>query len=106
MKALKILGIAWLVIGALLTLTALVGSAPPSSQHNVPAGNGVVTNLAEHEMLDSHQTMLEQMRLSDTSRMVTMIQDDSTWADQDMIRLQEEHQAQLDRMIGKRHGQP
>ncbi|GMQ86008.1 MAG: hypothetical protein BMS9Abin07_1579 [Acidimicrobiia bacterium] len=101
MAALKAVGIVWLLLGV-LALVALIASAPPLSQHNLPAAGGVVTNLAEHDMLHSHQTMLEQMRLSDAPGMATMIQDDPVWADPDMIRLQEEHQSQLDRMIGKR----
>jgi hypothetical protein len=60
----------------------------------------------EHfEMLEPDQAMLQRMRSGTSQVMMTMIQEDPTWVDPDMIRLQEEYQAQLDRMIGRRPDQ-
>ncbi len=58
------------------------------------------------DMLESDMAMLEQMRASTSPVMMTMVQDDRMWTDPDMIRVQEEYQAQLDRMLGRRPGPP
>ena len=58
------------------------------------------------DMLESDRAMLEQMRVSTSPMMMTMVQDDRMWTDPDMIRVQEEYQAQLDRMLGRRPGPP
>ena len=58
------------------------------------------------EMLESDMAMLEQMRTFTSPVMATMVQDDRMWTDPDMIRVQEEYQAQLDRMLGRRPGPP
>jgi hypothetical protein len=50
------------------------------------------------------QPLIGQENRSD--RRLTMISVDSMWVDPNKIRLQEEYQAQLDRMIGKRPDQP
>jgi hypothetical protein len=57
-------------------------------------------------MLESDIAMLELMRVSTSPVMMTMVQDDRMWTDPDMIRVQEEYQAQLDRMLGRRPGLP
>jgi len=38
--------------------------------------------------------------------MTTMIRADPMWVDPEMIRLQEQYQMQVDRMLGNRPGQP
>lgn len=58
------------------------------------------------DMLESDMAMLEQMRASTSPVMMTMAQDDRMWTDPDMILVQEEYQAQLDRMLGRRPGPP
>lgn len=58
------------------------------------------------DMLESDMAMLEQMRAFTSPQMMTMVQDDRMWTDPPMIRAQEEYQAQLDRMLGRRPGPP
>lgn len=57
------------------------------------------------DMLESDAVMLEEMRASASPVMATMIQQDPMWTDSGMIRAQEEYQAQIDRMLGRRPGQ-
>lgn len=64
------------------------------------------TGVQQTEMLESDMAMLEQMQSSTSRVMMTMIQEDPMWTDPDMIRAQEDYQAQMDRMLGKRPGQP
>lgn len=60
------------------------------------------TSVQQTEMLESDMAMLEQMRASTSRVMTVMIQEDPMWTDPDMIRVQEDYQAQRDRMLGKR----
>ncbi|MEX1207904.1 MAG: hypothetical protein WEE36_04745 [Acidimicrobiia bacterium] len=55
-------------------------------------------------MPESDQLMLQQMRSGTSPGMTPMIREDPMWVDPDMIKAQEEYQAQLDRMVGKRPG--
>lgn len=64
------------------------------------------TTVQQTEMLESDMAMLEQMRASTSPVMTTMIQEDPMWTDPDMIQAQEDYQAQMERMLGKRPGQP
>ena len=106
MKALKRLLILWSAIILAATVAALTLPAS-ATEPGTPAGaHQVVSDLGQLEMLNADQQMLQQMRRVATPNMVTMIETDPMWTDPDMIRLQEEYQGQLDRMIGKRPGQP
>ena len=87
-----------LVLMAVVAAVALVGSALSTSTPR----SDVVTDLAEREMLDGDMEMLERMRTSLSPQMNTMISIDPMWVDPDMIRAQEQYQAQLDRMMGNR----
>jgi hypothetical protein len=53
------------------------------------------------DMLDADQQMLERQ-----PNMNSMIEQDPMWVDPEMIRLQEDYQAQIDRMMGRRPVQP
>jgi hypothetical protein len=57
-------------------------------------------------MLAVDQRMLQRMSSSVAREMTTMIQADPMWLDPEMIRLQEQYQIQLDRMLGKSPGRP
>ncbi|MDP3984533.1 MAG: hypothetical protein Q8Q52_05970 [Acidimicrobiia bacterium] len=61
----------------------------------------MVTDFGEAGMLGGDMQMLERMRVSVPSSMNTMIEVDPMWVDSDMIRAQEQYQAQLDRMIAR-----
>lgn len=102
MKRLTVLVSAlFLAVIIAMIVSALDGDGVPS-----PSRAQVVTDLRQSEMLEADQQMLEQMRAMASASMGTMIDQKPMWVDPDMIRLQEENQAQLDRMIGRRSGQP
>jgi hypothetical protein len=104
-KILKMLVGAWFL---LIIVAVAIAITNPQAANNPDrhTGHQVVSDLGQLEMLDSDQQMLQGMRGALTPNMVTMIESDPMWTDPDMIRLQEQNQAQLDRMIGKRPGQP
>lgn len=64
------------------------------------------TGAERTEMVDSDFAMLNRMRATTSPVMTTMIREDPMWSDPDMIRAQQEYQAQIDRMLAKRAGQP
>lgn len=90
----------------LIALAAAVATAPQASDPGVPSNGRVVSDLGQLDMLGSDQQMLDRMQAGVDPNMGTMIDQDPMWVDPDMIRLQEEYQAQLDRMIGRRPGTP
>jgi len=90
----------------LIGLVAAVATAPPESDPGAPSSRRVVSDLGQLDMLGSDQQMLDRMQAGADPNMGTMIDQDPMWVDPDMIRLQEEYQAQLDRMIGRRPGTP
>jgi len=100
MKALAITVLLWAVlVTALLTGAAVDGAASPTRPS--PRADAV-TDLGKVGMLDADLRMLERMRVSVSPQMSTMISVDPMWVDPEMIRAQEQYQAQLDRMIGRR----
>ncbi|GMQ94369.1 MAG: hypothetical protein BMS9Abin12_1858 [Acidimicrobiia bacterium] len=86
----------------LVTLVVAVASSHPASEHRVPASYRVVTDVGQANMLESDQLMLDQMRTAAPLNMQSMIERNSMWLDPYMVRLQEQNQAQLDRMIARR----
>lgn len=105
MKKLAILTSVFLAVGV-LTVLALIASSPKRSVASPPARDRVVIDQRQSEMTDADQRMLERMRVSVSPNMGTMIAGDQMWIDPEMIRLQEENQAALDRMVGRRPGSP
>jgi hypothetical protein len=98
-----------IVLGVIIVLVAVVAataSAPPGGETRTPGQGQNVSDVSQLDMLDADLRMLERMRASVSPNMDTMIEKDSMWVDPDMIRLHEEYQSQLDRMLGKRPGQP
>jgi hypothetical protein len=89
-------------LAAILAIAAL-----PATQGQAPTGHRSDYSAEETaRMLDSDHQMLDQMRSAVSPVMDTMIHHDPMWIDPDMIRLQEEYEAQIDRMLGRRPGQP
>lgn len=99
-KTLTILVSSWIL---LIIVVALIVITSPTAADDTetPTGHQVVADLAQLDMLDSNQGMLQQMRSAATPNMLTMIDSKPMWTDPDMIRRQEEFQRELDRMIGK-----
>lgn len=96
----------WSAIAVLLAVLLLGITIAGLSSVNGGVDRPVSQGVQQTEMLVSDMAMLELMQSSTSPVMMTMIQDDPMWTDPDMIRAQEEYQAQLDRMLGKRPGQP
>lgn len=96
----------WAIVGLLTVLLLSIGvvavvTADPGVNRPSPA-----TYVERGDMLESDAVMLQEMRASASPVMMTMIQRDPMWTDPEMIRAQEEYQAQIDRMLGRRPGQP
>ena len=86
----------------MLSVALGIGLGGPASPDDQPTGRVAAEQLG---MLESDQLMLQQMRTGTSPVMTTMIGEDPMWIDPDMIKAQEEYQAQLDRMLGQRPGQ-
>lgn len=99
----------WAVLVSVSFFVAFVGLialAPKGDSVPPPSRDQVVSNLGQTGMLESDQQMLDQMRTTVSPNMKTMIDHNPMWTDPSMIRLQEEYQAQLDRMIGRHRDRP
>ncbi len=102
MKILKILVGAWLVL--VVGAVAIASTGSPSGNDPGPrTGHQVVSDVGQLDMLEADQAMLQRMQDAVIPNMVTMIETDPMWVDPEMIRLQEEHQAELHRMIAEPH---
>ncbi|HEX6302100.1 MAG TPA: hypothetical protein VF148_16725 [Acidimicrobiia bacterium] len=94
------------IVGLLAVLLVAITIAGLSSIQGDVGRPSHEREIQQLDMLESDMAMLEQMRASTSPVMMTMIQDDRMWTDPDMIRVQEEYQAQLDRMLGRRPAPP
>ena len=99
-----LIGLGLLMVAAV----AIVEVAAPSSgaSQSAPVSERLVVDTELLGMLADDQLMLQHMSSFATPDMTTMIQADPMWVDPEMIRLQEQYQMQIDRMLGKRPGQP
>lgn len=96
----------WAIAGLLAVLLLGITIAGLSSVDGEVDRPVSQRGVQQSEMLESDMAMLDQMRASTSPVMLTMIGEDPMWTDPDMIRAQEEYQAQMDRMLGERPGQP
>lgn len=94
------------IAGLLLVLIVGLGIATLAGSSSTGDQPGTGGRVEQGEMLEADQQMLQRMRAWTSPPMTTMIRQEPMWTDPDMIRAQEEYQAQLDRMLGKRPGQP
>lgn len=90
----------------LLVVTVMVVVALGPSLLQDPVGESpstaVVTDLGRDAMLDQDMQMLERMRVTVSPNMNQMIELDPMWVDAEMLRAQEQYQAQVDRMLARR----
>lgn len=90
----------------LLVVTVMVVVALGPSLLQDPVGESsptaVVTDLGRDAMLDEDMQMLERMRVTVSPNMNQMIELDPMWVDAEMLRAQEQYQAQIDRMLARR----
>ena len=90
---------------AVVAIVDVAAPSPGASQAaSVSERLGVDTDRLD--MLAIDQRMLQRMSSSVAPDMTTMIRADPMWVDPEMIRLQEQYQMQVDRMLGNRPGQP
>ena len=101
MKVLIVIAVSWLLFFAVvMTAAAIDGGLSPGPTQSSPR-TAVVTDIRNRGMLEADLRMLERMRVATSPAMNAMIELDPMWVDPDMIRAQEQYQAQLDRMIGR-----
>ncbi len=92
-------------IAILIAFIVAVAAVLPAHDAGASSSGQVVSNRSQLDMLVSDQQMLNFMRAGVSANMGTMIHNDRMWVDPDMIQLQEQYQAEMDRMIGRRSGQ-
>lgn len=89
-----------LAVVALVALTALAVQTTPAWPP--PAGPQIMADLRQDAMLDAHRPMMSQMRTAATPGMPSRMPGDPmrrmTAAE---LRLMEQEQAQLDRLVGR-----
>ena len=104
-------GTRWIVGVAALGAVGLLGLAVGRSTANDytgPARSGRLTQMEHsgemHAMLQQHQDMMSQMQSSLSPQMLELMSTDPMWrmlGSGDMIRLMEEHQGDIDRMLAR-----
>jgi len=90
-------------IAALIVLIAFGATGEGVRQ---PIENRVTSDLGQLDMLEAVQPMLDRMRVTVSPDVNTMLDQHPMWFDEAMIQAQEDYQAQLDRMVGRRSGRP
>lgn len=101
----------FLVLGGMLLgviVTVGIVAAGDGEGRKQPTQVGQLTQLEQsgemHAILERHRQMLEQMQANVSPAMLQLMQNDPMWQmmrSTDWARLDEEHQADLDRMMGK-----
>jgi len=102
-----ILGVAAVAAVGLLGVAVGAGSTDAGTG-TAPIHAGRLTQLEQtgtmRQMLQQHQDMLTQMQATMNPQMLEMMRNDPMWRmlqSGDMIRLQEEHQDDIDRMLAR-----
>jgi len=101
--------LALIFLFSLAVLIGLVGViSGTSGVDNVGSttNDGVVADLGRLPSLDADHEMLDQMRATEVPNRGVMADQNPMWDDPDTIRAQEQYEAQIDRMIGRRPGRP
>jgi hypothetical protein len=94
-----------LLMMAVVAIVEVAAPSPGASQA-APVSERLGADTDRLDMLAVDQRMLQRMSSSASPDMTTMIQTYPMWVDPEMIRLQEQYQTQIERMLGKRPGQP
>lgn len=100
-----LIGLGGALLGAALTLGTLAVSEDDSGT-GAPVGQ--LTRMEEsgemHDLFERHREMLQQMQDDATPAMRELMNTDPMWQmmrSEDWARLDEEHQADIDRMLGR-----
>jgi hypothetical protein len=93
-----------LAIGLTLVAAMAAVAGAPETERLVSDRWQVVSDVSQLEMINRHQPMMEQMRVSATPQMGSQMAYDPMWTtlDADMVTLMEQNQAQIDRMLARR----
>lgn len=99
-----------MIFGAIVT-AGVLSATDDDEGGRQPAPAGRITRMEQsgemHEILEQHRLMLEQMQDSASPAMLQLMSNDPMWQmmrSEDWARMDEQHQADIDRMLGK--GQP
>lgn len=99
---------ALLGIGVLGFLLALWLATPGDDDDRSPGQVGRMTRMEQsgemHETLEAHREMMKQMQESASPQMLELMNSDPMWQmmrSDDWARLDEDHQADIDRMLGR-----
>jgi hypothetical protein len=101
MRFVRLVAVTWvLFVVVAFAGAAMSGGLPgrPTEPDSRPAG---VTDTMSPAMIEGDMQMLERMRATLSPSMDTMIEADPMWVDPQMIRAQEQYQAQIDRMLAR-----
>ncbi len=94
-----------IALGLLMTFTVVVVALGPKPDDPVGSWGqtAVVENLDNQQMLDGHEGMMDQMRGSVTPQMTNLMPADPMrqMLSPETIRLMEQNQEQIDRMLGR-----
>lgn len=102
MKFFRIVAAGWVLFFVVVMTAAALNGGLRSSPAQSSTRTVVVIDFEEARILEEDMRMLERMRVSVPSSMLRMTELDPMWVDSNMIRAQEQYQAQLDRMIARR----
>lgn len=105
----KIAAAPLILLIAILSIVWATGGESGGGNGASPAPAGRITQLETtgemHTMLQQHQAMMEQMRVSTTPQMTKIMEQDPMWQmlhSGQMIELMEQHQAEIDEMLARR----
>ena len=93
---------AWLLLVVMVMAVVAFGPSLLQDPTRNPSPTAAVTDLGRDGMLEGDMQMLERMRVTVIPNMNQMIELDPTWVDPEMLRAQEQYQAQIDRMLARR----
>ena len=96
------------IVLASVAITAGIAAITRSRDAPEPVPVGELTQMEQsgdmHDVLERHRQMLQRMRDVATPEMLELMNNDPMWQmlrRQDWARLDEEHQADIDRMLGQ-----
>jgi hypothetical protein len=100
------LALAAVFVSVAITIGIVAVARGRDASEPVPVGE--LTQMEQsgdmHDILERHRQMLQQMQVVATPQMFQLMNNDPMWQmlrGQDWARLDEEHQADIDRMLGQ-----
>ena len=101
MRLVRIVAITWVLFVVVAFAGAAMRGGLPGGPTEPDSRSAVVTDSRAPAMIEGDMQMLERMRATLSPSMDTMIEADPMWVDPEMIRAQEQYQAQIDRMLAR-----